>query len=288
MVLQALNCWAPDYLSLPKLLPQPHLVAPHLRTLVCSNYAYWDTHWMTSLAQLPRLQHLELRMRLQVRGEAAVLPSMGALTSLRVEMLEGFIAFRLSSQPALQHLTLLSIGSHPDLRAAFPSLKNLCLSVDEGDAALDFGGMAQLCAVTLFVSGELEGAGTLVAATMLKTLSVSRHEWSDEDWDYDEEQEELDLERPWGLELLRSLPQSLRGLKLEGIWSHGVAATLAQATQLAVLSLVFCTDSFHVPLSPFPPAGAPLWRSLRALDWLHGDGDGYGQLPEVRRLLQCL
>ena len=135
-------------------------------------------------------------------------------------------------------------------------------------AAVDFSALPALTAADLEVEGELEGAGSLAAAASLARLDVCA----------------VELGAPpaaWVAEVLRCAPPSLRQLTLEvsnGTWSAEHAAALGELRQLQALALILPAGA------ALPREGAPLWSSLRGLEYWGGEQT---PLHQVRQLGPC-
>ncbi|GAB4817326.1 hypothetical protein N2152v2_004372 [Parachlorella kessleri] len=95
---------------------------------------------------------------------------------------------------------------------------------------------------------ELDGAASIAAASALTQLRLF------------DSYALPDYERAtWPMELLRSLPPSLRALSVPS-WSSELAEAVGGLTQLHALSV-----AYHGEEPKIPPPEAPLWPSLRAL-----------------------
>lgn len=277
--------------DLHKALPAPHLVAPRLQKLNAGYDTVWSAGWGAALAQLSQLQHLRLRTRPQHAGQELALPALPGLTSLELHVSFQFIdcteetlyftTCTLGPLPSIRRLEVQTRtydrrhqhACSVDLRPAghLPLLEELQLIVRNAPAALDFSCLPAVRTARLWAPWELTGADTIGATRSLEVLCLG---------DDDDDVDGVILERPWVMALLRELPCSVWGLSLCGRWGTGMAAALGAVAQLQVLCLYenlvdwsdFPGDETEPdgPTVVYPPASAPLWGSLRAVDWLGG------------------
>lgn len=215
------------------MLPRLDLTAPRLHSLSMRD-THYSPEWLACLARLQQLQRLHLEGSTGWHRPYTVqLPTCAHLTSLDLNLCSKD-PLQLSPQPPLVQLAVT--GGSQDLRlpgadaAALPALQQLEFTGFgvEDMCACDFRCMPALHAARLFTWGALAETHTIAAATAPTRLELRT---TTDDWD-------ADFEKPWTIELLRSLPSSVRALCIKGAWGCGLAAALGRLTQLRALELI--------------------------------------------------
>jgi hypothetical protein len=118
------------------------------------------------------------------------------------------------------------------------------------EVAFDFTATPALRQLSLEMPAQLAGLETVSAAQGLECLALHNAASAS----------------GLAVQLLRSLPLSVRGLAVVGPkldqWDSELAAAVGSLSQLRALALVSTYTSSRTPF-PLPPAGAPVWRGLK-------------------------
>ncbi|GAB4813914.1 hypothetical protein N2152v2_000960 [Parachlorella kessleri] len=214
----------------------------------------------------------------RTKDAAVPLLAFAGLTCLELRLAYGSapLHLQLAELPALAELHLSDYTDKVALRASKPAPRLLHLSCLLGQLSADFAMLPGLKTACFASFTKLDCVANIAAATALTCLQLC--EWNT-DWEHSS-----------GMELLRTIPSSVKCLALEGDWSEEVAALVGQQTGLEALALRGCEN--YDPVAP--PAGAPVWAGLRAFSWTNaGDSRDRLNLPlglcQASRLeaLQC-
>ncbi|GAB4813924.1 hypothetical protein N2152v2_000970 [Parachlorella kessleri] len=202
-----------------------------------------------ALRQASKLEVLQISLPRPTIQDVDVLASLPALRKL---MLDGL--------PALTELELLD-GSVAVL-ASEPAPQLQRLANDAGQLAVDFAALPGLKSAKLFTACHLERPASIAAATALTYLELT----SEYEWD------------PSSLELLQSLPPSVRCLSMDKDWPQEAANLVGRMTSLVGLELL------QEYASPLPADDAPVWAGLRALQSTQfGEASEGGDVPKGLR-----
>jgi hypothetical protein len=252
-------------------LPVPAIFS-NLKQL-CINWC--DPTW---LPRLSGLQHL-LSLQLDLGGwhadngpvQEAVVPAMADLEALQVIAIlnDPAVPVRvcLAGLPSLRSLTL-HVRGHAAVAAdavgqlAAPASRLTHVGLTARSLAVDLSLLPALQEIGGLAGDDLQGASSIAAATALSSMRLGpRYRFLQE--------------RPWVEELLRTAPPSLRRLAVVGDWTDQAAEAAGGLTQLTAMALIM--PSGHAIRAP--SAISPVWKSLRAFDWLPGSGTP--PLPQV-------
>ncbi|GAB4816498.1 hypothetical protein N2152v2_003544 [Parachlorella kessleri] len=238
-----------------------------------------SSDWVAGLGALKNLVWLELNVKPEEQAAAAAiqLPLLARLTRLVLTVHASAVAhLHLAKLPALSELTL---------RSAWVSMLE-----EEGRAALltdepvhhlhhlDCGGLGRLSADfaalpglrSMVLGGRMgwDQPRSIAAATALTWLGLQYGDEGDPE--------------PVALEVLSSLPPSVRCLELTGPWTAQAAALVGDMQGLAGLAL----RSWAGEGPPLPPQGAPLWAGLRAFSWILDSDEFGGDGPSLPQALE--
>ncbi|GAB4817245.1 hypothetical protein N2152v2_004291 [Parachlorella kessleri] len=223
--------------------------------------------WLRELSSLRRLESLVLGFleltNAATAGAAVRFPSLPSLAHLRVHAWSGppELHVQLDDLPALIELELYD-GGRAALQASRPALQLQKLTCTAECLAVDFAALPCLKYGTFSLLCQLEDPATIAVATALTYLELDgRAEWG-----------------PSPLEVLRSLPPSVRCVSMDEQWPQEAADLLGDMTSLVGLQL------HHLDVAPLPADDAPVWAGLRAFgsSSLTRNDEG-GEVPKALR-----
>ncbi|GAB4813925.1 hypothetical protein N2152v2_000971 [Parachlorella kessleri] len=225
---------------------------PSLRQLDLRRLVVAST-WLCGLSSLGALRTLSLGFEGLTDAATASatvrFPSLPSLAHLIVSVWPGpsWLQLQLDDLPALTELKLPgpaggAVRGRVAVQASQPVPKLQRLSSYAAQLAVDFAALPCLKSATFSASCQFEHPASIAAATALTYLSLDGHI--------------LDGWRPSALELLRSLPTSVRCISMDGEWPREAADLLGDMTSLVGLEMY--------QEEPWPADDAPVWAGLRA------------------------